>query len=1363
MEEARRTQGKDSLLASLFEEFQDAFADGRAIDLERSMQEHPQIKEQIQETYELAQEFALQKVPAKPSFEGYEILRELGRGGMGTVYLAQHESLGRQVALKVLPSAVSLSERSKQRFLEEARALARLRDDHIVQIYHVLEHEGTLAFEMEWIEGASLRQVIGQLRVLGHRATLDDLGRILGFDRASQGADSLLHYFVQMGITMARALAKVHQAGLVHRDVKPSNILIRSDGSPMLADFGLVYESDGQGSLTGSGAFVGTPVYAPPEQFHTDLETVDHRADIYALAVTLYEALALVPPFDGRTSNELLKQIELGRVPKLRKLAPQVPKDLETILLKAMEVDPKRRYATASEFADDLQRLLLLQPIKARPAGPVRRAGKFVRRNRRPLLGAVAGSVLVAGVLLPVFSYLLNLSQVDERVAQFTQQARSSLLSREVRPSRLMTGLWGYWNPAQSLNVWQALEAYDQALALKQDPELVLERQLVALVPELPSAGARRRNPAQLVASSRVLSESLAVLGPRTTAAVKQIIAAGAMSRLNAQDMASASPQDRKTLGLLAYLTGNLVICEDAWKGLSAVRKDQPLMDAVLGVFYQLDGRPGLAHPRLRRAVESFPSAQFLTVTLADAILQEGDVDFAKHLLGTLTPSSEFGVFWTAYLARVQADLLLADGEVQQARQGYEDLLRADASFSLAAYRLAQLDLRAGRIHQARNRLSSLVEKFSDVPQYRLALAGAALELDDLSAYLAQARYAVPKALLGNSSPGELQDLLGILRIGGFRRLYERCQKAVSYRQPTLSPDFFGKLPLSHNSSFSSHDVEAVLESFGAFDVDAIAGGWALPSTTLRRQVASNLAWLVRMTLHFPQLLQVLDLPDRVVVTATAEWCRRNWDFVSFRVVPALFPEAMDSTGLAQKTLFSLDGSEPSAGLGRILVGAGDVDGDGLQDIVVGQSSARHSTLGDFTGVVQVYSGRDGSLLHTFEGEAAEDRFGIAVSGAGDLNRDGYGDIVVGAPGWDADLDGPDNILGSSDDVRGNGKVYFYSGKDGSLMHSIAGDKGSLFLGGTRKVERGDALGQSLSGGRSVDMDTIPDVMVCAPGALAVYVFSGVDVAAGRASTTMTAHTFTPVARSGYGMNGTSAGDVNKDGYGDVLVGLPHAAVNGRSQTGSVIVYSGRDGSTIHQIDGSLAKKGPRFGMRVSAAGDINLDGYDDFIAAEGQLLKPYKRGGAVYVYSGRDKSLLASFIGGETGTGSSVTGDYLGAALTAVGDLNGDDYPDIAVGAPNWHRDAANGIMGNGRVYLYSGRWIAFRSGPRVLCTFEGEHGGTQGRWPQGDELGSALAGVGDINQDGLIDLVISAPQWDGDPVNGLLDSGRIYICSGF
>jgi tetratricopeptide (TPR) repeat protein/predicted Ser/Thr protein kinase len=310
----------------------------------------------------------------------YRLVREVGRGGMGVVYEAEQLSLGRRVALKVLPAHLTGTARSIERFRREAAAASRLRHPAIVPIHDVGEWRGVHWFSMEFVDGRPLHEVMQQER-LGVR---DDCSRVAEL--------------AEITARLADALQHAHDRGLVHRDVKPHNVMIGADGSVRLLDFGLAKETDAV-SQSATGEFLGTPHYCSPEQI-TGRGQAGPAADVFSLGIVLYELLARQRPFDGDSARAVLSRIEAGEFPPLQKTAPDVPRDLQTICHKALERRPQDRYPSAGAFAADLRRFLRIEPIHAVPPGMVTRASKWLRRHRLRVGFAAALAVATLGAPL---------------------------------------------------------------------------------------------------------------------------------------------------------------------------------------------------------------------------------------------------------------------------------------------------------------------------------------------------------------------------------------------------------------------------------------------------------------------------------------------------------------------------------------------------------------------------------------------------------------------------------------------------------------------------------------------------------------------------------------------------------------------------------------------------------------------------------------------------------------------------------------------------------------------------------------------------------------------------------------------------
>lgn len=322
----------------------------------------------------------------------YRLLRLLGAGGMGAVYLADDTQLGRRAAVKVLRREIAALPEVGLRFEREAHAIARLKHPHIVTVYGVGNDEGMRYIAMEYVEGPELDEILAEPA-----------------DRRPP-----VTRFVSWCRDVARALASAHDEGLIHRDVKPSNIRVTHKGRAVLLDFGLA-QHEADNTLTMSGTFRGTPSFASPEQVAGRRIPIDHRTDVYSLGATLYMALTGVVPFPGETREQVFNQILLKDPAAPRSLNPAIPRDLETVILTAMEKDKDRRYATAAAFADDLDAILQMRPIRARPPGALRRVGKWIRRHR-----ATATALILAALLIPtliVAHFAKQQAAFDDHVA----------------------------------------------------------------------------------------------------------------------------------------------------------------------------------------------------------------------------------------------------------------------------------------------------------------------------------------------------------------------------------------------------------------------------------------------------------------------------------------------------------------------------------------------------------------------------------------------------------------------------------------------------------------------------------------------------------------------------------------------------------------------------------------------------------------------------------------------------------------------------------------------------------------------------------------------------------------------------------
>jgi WD40 repeat protein/serine/threonine protein kinase len=484
----------ESLVAQAADEFLERRKQGQEPDIEEYAARYPQAAAPIRKALAALQVIGLPRVAGSPGAGGsaavvvggsigdFRILREIGRGGMGVVYEAVQVSLGRHVALKVLPVEAARDARLLARFRRESQAAAQLHHSNIVPVFEVGQHGDVCFYAMQYIQGQPLDQVIQDLQrlraasagtpcpdvapaasavaqsLLAGRfeparsvdATLDYKPDASGESQptASQAADpptpaarselslvtsdQRLYYrqVSRLGLQVAEALAYAHGRGIVHRDIKPSNLLLDTAGIVWVSDFGLAKTQEQ--ALTETGDLVGTVRYMAPERFQG---LCDAQSDVYALGLTLYELLLLRPAFDAPDRLRLIDQIGHQEPARPRSVDPCIPRDLETILMKAMEKEPRQRYASAGALADDLRRFLVDEPIRARQIGPLERLGRWGRRN--PLVAGLSAAIVLVTALgfVGVFGQMqvarASEQKANDSAAQANQQRDEAQKQRD--------------------------------------------------------------------------------------------------------------------------------------------------------------------------------------------------------------------------------------------------------------------------------------------------------------------------------------------------------------------------------------------------------------------------------------------------------------------------------------------------------------------------------------------------------------------------------------------------------------------------------------------------------------------------------------------------------------------------------------------------------------------------------------------------------------------------------------------------------------------------------------------------------------------------------------------------------------------
>lgn len=633
-------------LDSVFETILAEAEQGRGLDPEAFTRARPELRSEIEELIELA----LTITPTAgrrglpPGPPGYTIVSEIGRGGMATVYLAKQHSVGdRPVAIKMLPELLT-SHSTRERFRREAAAIASLRHGHVVPVHDIVGIGDSFAFAMEYIDGGTLHDVISAATARGSLPLEDAAMQAIKMREETWGEQTYVRMIAQWGLQIADALHAVHAAGLLHRDVKPSNVLIRRDGTALLSDFGLARDSSAA-SLTASGAFAGTAAYSSPEQLR-GMRSLDTRSDVYSLGATLFHALTLRRPFAGDSAVQVLLSIGERGAPSMRS-EHVVPADLALVVRKAMDPDPARRYATAADFAADLLRFIEHRPVVARKASWMYRARKYVRRYRTQVAAALAAGLAVAALAVAVFT----------RVVLWPQWSDEALMAaRRVGASSRFHNLmfnYEYWelpednreaalklsnDEAFCQHLVETLRSYDRAISYGDTtPQTRAERDAVELLlgrcTDRPMLG-------RDVEVSLIVSDYLEWI-MKPVPPVMQVVRAGSESfpLLNEaavpvlQQLPMAGARDARQIGLIAYELGDVGTALRAWKRMERLNDPDPFSEGMLGLLLLIDDAPVAAYPRLYRAALAFPLQGEFSMYAADAAIRCRDVEKARQLL----------------------------------------------------------------------------------------------------------------------------------------------------------------------------------------------------------------------------------------------------------------------------------------------------------------------------------------------------------------------------------------------------------------------------------------------------------------------------------------------------------------------------------------------------------------------------------------------------------------------------------------------------------------------------------------------------------------------------------------------------------
>ena len=406
------TSGAGEELVRVLDQYLANLEAGRAPPRDKLLADHPGLASQLEPCLsgmEFIHRAARPAADAPARLGDFEIVGEVGRGGMGVVYEARQISLKRKVALKVLRFAGVANRDAMERFQREAETVAQLHHTNIVPIFAIGEQQGVFYYVMQFIEGRSLAAVLEQSQK--EAAPLD------------------LVEAARWTLQAAEALAHAHQRSVIHRDVKPSNLILDPAGQVWLTDFGLAKRIDDM-TLSMTGALLGTPRYMSPEQASAAKQPVDQRTDIYSLGATLYELATGKPLFEAESAHGIISQILTTEPPPPRKVRTGLPRDLETIILKCLAKEASARYPTAQALADDLRAFCEGRAIKARRAGLPERAARWVRKNRRMV--SVAATAAAVSVLLVAGGIVISSLYHQSQLAHVTLKTEGPNLVAEV-------------------------------------------------------------------------------------------------------------------------------------------------------------------------------------------------------------------------------------------------------------------------------------------------------------------------------------------------------------------------------------------------------------------------------------------------------------------------------------------------------------------------------------------------------------------------------------------------------------------------------------------------------------------------------------------------------------------------------------------------------------------------------------------------------------------------------------------------------------------------------------------------------------------------------------------------------------------
>ena len=1220
-----RTLEDEEFLDECFERMVDQLQEGAPLRVEEWATGREHLLEELNQLTETARQVVSSRARPRLEIPGYRVERELGRGSMGTVYLAHQERLGgRRVAIKVLPHAYSMSPRARSRFRAEARILGSLKHPNIVSVYDIVEEGSLDAYVMEWVEGESLASLLHALDASSEER-LVGAARRLGACTPASLAPSWTRYVAKLGAQLARALSEVHVRGILHRDVKPSNILLRRDGIPLLSDFGLARRPNSS-FATRTGGFLGTPAFAAPEQLAG--EPLDERADVYSLAATLVDALVR----DGRERAPSSWEERVGSLSK------RLPRELAKVLDKATSGDRSLRYSSAAEFADDLERFERNEPVLARPPSLAWRAWKAAQRHRGAVL-ACLGTTLLLLAGLAWSGWRARLQERDARRAQeLREQAQLLLLSEDVSAwvielahSSAVGGRSELARPSREA-IQQIRSLYGRALELEdEDAGTRARHSVVALA--LESWGEPHGKP--LDAGS--LPEELPWTRRLANASDMQAWA----EDLDEVQLSAASSLDRLSAGLLAYLRGEPEIALRFWQGREPGVEADAVADGVLGMLFLSQRDSFRALLWLNEALAAVPEARGLRSRRARAYVYSELYASARRDLETIEAQRagvELSPLERDAVEHVRALLLEAEGRGELALSRLKAVAdrRRSPSVLRDYARMAESHGLWAEAMQARTRLC---EHHPSKLTFALELLGLA---EDWWAGLGQGRRA--DCLVGLMNGEGLAGLHAAevrTRLRLAQAALENVDKSATLDGTTSS----GAGPTGSDLLRALTPLEVLmnsrisLDALGARQQRAIASLWLAPKFTARQLwipalLATAATQLSAQTKVYELVGEDAQGRAGTSLCTLGDVDGDGYDDFAYGSDRWDAPGQVDAgavtvvSGRCGIAMYEVPGSVAGGNLGASVALVGDLDGDSVGDFLAGAPDYAGSTPGR----AAVYSGASGAPLaaHSHVGGASGDRFGMSVAAAGDLDLDGVPDYLVGA---------------DQRAIGGKGRMHAYSGATGLLLFTRDG------------LANGDSFGISLAGLDDLDGDGRPEFAVGAqqpgdsdPGYVLLLRWSGASTSVLETYRDTTAPNWTA-----FGLSVSAMSDVDGDGKRDLLIGDPGFGES--TDSGRVYCFS-TQGPTYPNLwqSGSLGTS-DGYGVRVISLGyDLDDDGVNDVAASAHEIFFSVANGpGYVRFLSAMSGASLDTVYGEQTG-------DRFGERIAELGDLNGDGLPELGI-----------------------------------------------------------------------------------------------------